>query len=186
MHAIVRALARAPHRFRFPEVSRRCLEWIRFDERRITMKKLMLGVLIACFSLASIAEVAVKDPWVRATVPHQQATGAFMQLTADQEARLVKAESPLAEAVEVHEMKMEHNVMKMRALPEFVLPAQKTVTLQPGGLHIMLTGLKRPVAAGELVPLTLVFEGRNHRRETLELKVPARSLSGGAPGRHGN
>lgn len=144
------------------------------------MKKLLLGLLTACLSFAAFAEVTVKDPWARATVPHQQATGVFMQLTASRDMRLVKAESPLAETVEVHEMKMEGDIMRMRPLNEFVLSAHKTVTLQPGGMHIMLMGLKRQVNSDELVPLTLIFEGKDRQRETLELKVPARALGGGA------
>lgn len=144
------------------------------------MKKMLLGAVIACLSLTAFAEVTVNDAWVRATVPHQQATGVFMQLSASREMRLVQATSPLAATVEVHEMKMENNVMRMRALPEFILPAQKNVVLQPGGLHIMLMGLKRPISDGELVPLTLVFEGKDRQQETLELKAPARPLTGNA------
>ena len=82
-------------------------------------------------SSASIAfaQVAVKDPWVRATVPAQTATGVFMQLKAAKGARLVEARSPVAGVVEIHEMTMVDNVMKMRAVREIDLPAGKTIHL---------------------------------------------------------
>jgi copper(I)-binding protein len=87
-----------------------------------------------------MAQVTVKDPWVRATVPAQKATGAFMQITSAQDARLVEARSPVAGVVEVHEMVMEKEVMKMRAIKGLDLPAGKTVELKPGGYHVMLMG----------------------------------------------
>jgi copper(I)-binding protein len=78
-------------------------------------------------SLAAQAQVTVKDAWVRATVPQQKATGAFMQLQSAQDAKLLSAQSPVAGVVEVHEMAMDGGVMKMRAVPSLALPAGKAV-----------------------------------------------------------
>ena len=117
---------------------------------------------------AAHAQVTVQDAWVRATVPQQKATGAFMRLTAAQDARLVSASSPVAGVTEVHEMKLVDNVMKMRPLPALDLPAGQAVELKPGGYHIMLLDLKQPVAQGSTVPLTLVFEAKDGQRTTQE------------------
>lgn len=142
------------------------------------MKKMILAALIACASLTAFAQITVTDPWIRATVPHQQATGAFMQLVSGQDARLLAVASPVANVAEIHEMKLENDIMKMRQIDALALPAQKPVALQPGGLHIMLMGLKRQVREGEAIPLTLTFEGKDNKREVIELKVPVRPLAG--------
>ena len=126
---------------------------------------------------AAHAQVTVQDAWVRATVPQQKATGAFMRLTAAQDARLVSASSPVAGVTEVHEMKLVDNVLKMRPLPALDLPAGQAVELKPGGYHIMLLDLKQPVAQGSTVPLTLVFEAKDGQRTTQELQAPVRAVS---------
>jgi copper(I)-binding protein len=126
------------------------------------------------------AQVSVKDAWVRATVAQQQATGAFMQIVSAKDAKLVEAKSPVAGVVEIHEMAMVDQVMKMRAVPSLELPAGKAVELKPGGYHVMLLDLKGQVKDGDVVPLTLVVEGRDGKRQTLELKVPARPLNAAA------
>ncbi|WP_287741861.1 copper chaperone PCu(A)C [Diaphorobacter sp.] len=126
---------------------------------------------------AAHAQVTVQDAWVRATVPQQKATGAFMRLTAAQDARLVSASSPVAGVTEVHEMKLVDNVMKMRPLPALDLPAGQALELKPGGYHIMLLDLKQPVAQGSTVPLTLVFEAKDGQRTTQELQAPVRAVS---------
>jgi len=126
---------------------------------------------------AAQAEVTAKDAWVRATVTQQKATGMFVQLTSTTDARLVAAGSPAAGVVEIHEMAMDGNVMKMRAVPGLDLPAGKTVELKPGGYHVMLMDLKQPIKDGDLVEVTLTIEGKDKKRETLNLKAPARPLA---------
>lgn len=139
------------------------------------MKKIFLAALLSAFSLASFAQITVTDPWVRATVPAQKATGAFMQLTSKIDTRLIAVSSPVARA-EIHEMAMKDNVMRMRQIAALDLPAGKTVALKPGSYHVMFFDLKNPIKEGDVVPLTLVFEDKDKKRETLELKVPARAL----------
>jgi copper(I)-binding protein len=129
---------------------------------------------------AAQAQVTVKEAWVRATVPQQQATGAFMQLSAAKDTKLVAASSPVTPVVEVHEMAMQDGVMRMRQVPSVALPAGKTVELKPGGYHVMLLDLKQQVKEGDTVPLTLVFEGQDGKRESLEVKVPVRALNASA------
>lgn len=137
---------------------------------------------------AAHAQVSVQDAWVRAAVPQQKATGAFMRLTAAQDARLVAASSPVAAVTEVHEMKLVDDVMKMRPISALDLPAGQTVELKPGGYHIMLFDLKQPVAQGGTVPLTLVFEDKDGKRTSQELQAPVRALAApaGGHGQHGH
>jgi copper(I)-binding protein len=132
----------------------------------------------AAFVLPAQAQVTVKDPWVRATVSQQMATGAFMQITSAQDARLVEVKSPVAGIIEIHEMAMDKDVMKMRALPNGLdLPAGKTVELKSGGYHVMLMDLKRQMKEGESVPMTLVVEGKDKKRTTIEVKAPVKPLA---------
>lgn len=149
-----------------------------------------LTALFICAALGAspaFAQVSVKDAWIRATVAQQTATGAFMQITSAKEARLVSASSPVAETVEIHEMRMDGNVMRMGKVDAIALPAGKPVELKSGGYHVMLMGLKGQAKEGDSVPMTLVVEGADKRRENVEIKVPVRALtSSAAPARdHG-
>ncbi|WP_025917740.1 copper chaperone PCu(A)C [Herminiimonas sp. CN] len=150
------------------------------------MKQLILASLLALSATAVLAQVqiGVKDPWVRATVQQQKTTGAFMQLSARQDARLVEVRSPAAATVEIHEMSMANNVMKMRSVAGLDLPAGQTIGLKPGGYHIMLINLKQQIKDGDLVPLTLVVEGKDKKRQTIELQVPARPLNSAGAMKH--
>jgi copper(I)-binding protein len=136
-------------------------------------------------SSSAFAQVTAKDPWVRGTVGKLAATGAFMQLTAASDARLVAAASPVAGVVEIHEMRMEGDVMRMRAITALDLPAGKTVELRPGGYHVMLMDLKRPLQDGETVPITLTVEAKDGTRSTLQLEAPVRGVAGQGGG-HGH
>jgi periplasmic copper chaperone A len=138
-----------------------------------TMRCLLIASALL-LSLAAQAQVKVDDPWVRATVAPQKSTGAFMQLTATKPAKVVAASSPVADVVEVHEMKMVDGVMKMRAVDALPLPAGQAVALKPGSYHVMLMGLKNPIKAGETVPLTLTLEGEDKQRTVVEIKAVAR------------
>ena len=148
------------------------------------MKKLLIASLLALTASAwAKTTVKVEDAWVRGTVASQKATGAFMRLTPSTDARLVSATSPVAEVVEIHEMAMENDVMKMRQIPGLALPAGKATELKPGGFHIMMMGLKGEVKAGDSVPLTLTFEGADKKTFTQEIKAPVKAL-GAAPMKH--
>lgn len=140
-------------------------------------------LLVAGALSASIANAQVKidDAWVRATVPQQKATGAFMKLTAAKDTRLVAVTTPLTPKAEVHEMAMQDNVMRMRQIPAIELPAGKTVELKPGGFHLMFLDLPAQVKAGDQVPLTLTFEDRSGARQTVEVKAPVRALNAATP-----
>ena len=135
-----------------------------------------LKVLTATLLLASSAlhaqNVEVSNAWVRSTVQGQKGTGAFMNITAKDGAKLVGVSSPVAGVAEVHEMKMEGDIMKMRALPVLDLPAGQTVQLKPGGYHLMLMDLKQPLSKGSTVPLTLRLQDAQGIETRLEVSVP--------------
>ena len=145
---------------------------------------LLLALAASLVATVTSAQTTASDPWVRGTVAQQKATGLFVQLTSVQGGRLLSASSAAAASVEIHEMAMNGNVMTMRVLTEgLVLPAGKAVALKPGGQHLMLQGLKQPLKAGDIVTVTLVIEGADKKRETLEIKAPVRAL-GAAPSEH--
>jgi periplasmic copper chaperone A len=122
--------------------------------------------------------VEVKDAWARATVQGQKATGAFMKITAKEGATLVGVSSPVAGVAEVHEMKMDGDVMKMRALDSgLALPAGKAVELKPGGYHVMLMDLKLPLLKDTTIPLKLTFKDAKGVQTTQELKVPVSTMA---------
>ena len=135
-------------------------------------KLLFAAALLA--SAAAHAQVTVDRPWVRTTVPQQTTSAAYLTITSAQGGKLVDASSPLAASVEVHEMKMEGELMKMRGVDALVLPAGKPVEFKPNGLHIMLTGLKTPLKAGDVVPIKLVVEDATGKRQTVDVKATAR------------
>ena len=138
------------------------------------MKKSALLIAVTLLaSVAAHAQVTVDKPWVRTTVAQQTTTGAFMTITSAQGGKLVSATSPVAASVEVHEMKMDGNVMKMRPVEALPLPAGKPVELKAGAYHMMLMGLKAPVKAGDVVPITLVIEDAKGKRATTGVKAVA-------------
>lgn len=138
--------------------------------------KLSLTLLLGALALSAQAQTTVADPWVRGTVASQKATGMFAQITSAGGGKLVSASSPVAGVVEIHEMSMDGNVMRMRAIPALELPAGKTVELKPGGFHVMLMDLKQEIKAGQTVPVTLVVEGADNKRETIEVKAQVKAL----------
>ena len=147
------------------------------------MKRFVCTGLLALSASVAWAQstITVQEPWVRATVGQQMATGAFMRITAPADSRVLQVQSPVAGVVEIHEMKMEGDVMRMRAVPALALPAGQAVELKPGGYHVMLMDLKAPVKAGDVVPLTLTVEGRDGKRSVVEVKAEARALNAMAP-----
>jgi copper(I)-binding protein len=151
-----------------------------------TMKvfPLVTAAVLALSATSIWAQVKVDEPWVRGTVAQQKATGAFMRLTAEKNARLVAASSSVAGVTEIHEMAMDKDVMKMRQIPALDLAAGKATELKPGGYHVMLMDLKQQIKAGDTVPITLVFEDEAKRRFTQEVQAPVKALGSAMPMKH--
>jgi copper(I)-binding protein len=149
-----------------------------------------MNKLLASFALLAAAAVhaqpaaptllAVEGAWARATVQGQMGTGAFMRLTAREPLSLVGASSPVAGVAEVHEMKMEGDVMRMRPIDALELPAGKPVELKAGGHHLMLMELKTPLKPGTSVPVTLLLRDARGQTSSLQISVPVRAF-GPAP-----
>ena len=149
------------------------------------MPTLRLTLHVAAAALCALAgsvwaQTTVKDAWVRGTVAQQKASGAFMQITSTSGGKLLEVSSPVAGVAEIHEMAMQGDMMRMRAVPALELPAGKAVELKPGGYHLMLMDLKQQLKAGDSVPLTLVVEGKDGKRETLNIKAAVRALGDSA------
>jgi len=125
----------------------------------------------------------IEHPWARAT-PGQSKTGAAY-LTIDGGAsadKLVGVSTPVAGKAEVHSSMNEDGVMKMRGAGELAVPAGRKVELKPGGYHVMLMDLKRPLKAGESFPLTLTFEKAGKREVTVP--VEKAGAKGDGPAMH--
>ncbi|MES2037720.1 MAG: copper chaperone PCu(A)C [Pseudomonadota bacterium] len=142
-----------------------------------TFNKIMMALAASALAISAQAQVTVSDAWVRATVTQQKATGAFMQIKSIKDARLLEVRSPVAGVAEIHKMEMVGNMMKMRAVDGMDLPAGKVVELRPGAYHIMLLDLKAQVKEGDVVPVTLVVEGKDKKRETIEVKAVVKPLN---------
>ena len=136
-------------------------------------KQLITAALTTVCAVSALAQnVTITNAWARATVQGQKATGAFMTLTAKDNAKLVGVSSPVAGVAEIHEMKVEKDVMKMAALPNGLdLPAGKAVELKPGSYHVMLMDLKAPLTKDSTVPVTLTFQDAKGVKSNAELKV---------------
>lgn len=156
------------------------------------MKRLMIaaiaaGVLAAAPALAhdyKLGNLEIAHPWSRATAPAAANGAAYMVLTANGKDtdRLVSAASPAAEKVELHTHLMEDGVMKMRPVAGIEVTPGSPTALQPGGLHIMLLGLKHPLTKGKSFPLTLTFEKAGS--VTVEVAVDAAGASAGGHNKH--
>ena len=134
---------------------------------------------IAQAQSAKVGSVQIENAYTRSTVPGQMAAGGFMKIenkgAVDQ---LISASSPVAGEVQLHEMAMEGNVMKMRQVKEVVVPAGGAVELKPGGMHLMFMNIKAPLTAGETVPVKLKFA----KAGEVEVKMPVNAMGaqGGA------
>ncbi|MBA6098840.1 copper chaperone PCu(A)C [Pseudomonas juntendi] len=148
------------------------------------IKRGLAALALAGLALPALAQTTVSEAWVRASVPNQQSTGAFMTLTASSDSKLVSVASPVAKTVQVHEMTMNGDVMGMREVKAVELPAGKAVTLDPNGLHVMLMGLNGQVKEGEIVPLSLTIEDAKGAKETVEVQAEVRALTAEAGGGH--
>ena len=141
--------------------------------------KTLVALAAAGAALAALAHdyaagsVKIAHPWARATVAGQRAGGAFLKLqnTGSTPDRLIGGSTPAAERVELHTMSLEGTVMRMREVDAIDIPPGQTVELKPGQLHLMLQGLKAPLAVDTKVPLTLKFEKAGEVQ--VELKVEA-------------
>ena len=119
---------------------------------------LILALLTSLSTAVQARDVTIENAWIRVTAPGQQATGAFMNITARQTLRLIGVSSDIAGVNEIHQMKVENDVMKMSAVPFLDLPAGQTVQLKPGGYHLMFMKLKQQMVPMDVHQVTLIFK----------------------------
>jgi copper(I)-binding protein len=122
----------------------------------------------------------ISQAWARATPPSAPAGGGFLKITNTGTApdRLVSVKSPAADIVQVHEMKMDGSVMRMREVEKGLeIPAGGSVTLAPGGYHLMMMGLKGPLKQGSTVPVTLTFE----KAGTVDVELAVEAMGASHP-----
>jgi copper(I)-binding protein len=141
------------------------------------IKRAVFGLSLLGLALNASAQTSVSDAWVRATVPTQSASGAFMTLTADSDSKLLSVASPVAKDVQIQEMSMKNDVMSMGPVDSVDLPAGKAVKFDPNGYHVMLMGLSGQLKEGDSVPLTLTVENAKGEKQAIEIKAPVRSLT---------
>ncbi|HSS26345.1 MAG TPA: copper chaperone PCu(A)C [Usitatibacter sp.] len=139
------------------------------------MRILPLAIL-AALSLPAAASVTATDAWVRGTVPAQKSTGAFVTLTSTEDARVVSVTTPAARSAQIHESLMDGGRASMRHVESLKLPAGRSVELRPGGYHVMLEDLARPLAEGDRVPLTFTIEDKGGKRSRVEVDAAVRPL----------
>ncbi len=119
------------------------------------------------------SSVVISDAWARTTVPGGRVSAAYMRIRSPAAAKLVKVETPVSEHVELHNMTMQDGVMEMKAMDAIPIPANKPVELKPGGMHVMLLKVSKPINTGDTVPLTLTFEGADKKIFTVQVDAKA-------------
>lgn len=105
--------------------------------------------------------VSIENAWVRPTNTGQDVGAAYMTFVSTQDTTLVRAESNVTKSIEIHSMTMQNGVMKMRMMETLPLTANKPYKLEPGGFHLMLFDLKKPLTEGEQVNFELTFKSNN-------------------------
>ena len=141
------------------------------------MLRNLLWITALLFAGASAAQVQVKDAWARPTVAGQSGGGAYMTLTAPEGATLLGATSTVAGVTELHEMSMDGNVMKMRAIPSLDLPAGRAVELKSGSHHLMLMDLKQPLKVGDKFTVELRVADAQGKAATVPVEVEVRTAA---------
>ncbi|WP_349736085.1 copper chaperone PCu(A)C [Pseudomonas jessenii] len=140
-------------------------------------KQLALGLSLVGLGFQVSAQTRVDDAWVRATVAGQPSSGAFMTVTASSDSKLLSVQTPVAKLVQIHEMSMKDDVMKMQQVPSVALPAGKPVSFNPNGYHIMLMNLTGQINEGDKVPLTLTVEDAKGEKESIQIEAVAKAIN---------
>jgi copper(I)-binding protein len=139
-------------------------------------KQLALGLSLIGLALQVSAQTRVDDAWVRATVAGQPSSGAFMTVTASADSKLLSVQTPVAGLVQIHEMSMKDDVMKMQQVQSVALPSGKAVSFDPNGYHIMLMNLTGQIKEGNKVPLTLIVEDARGEKESIQVEAVAKAI----------
>jgi periplasmic copper chaperone A len=134
----------------------------------------------------ALGDLVVESPWARESVTRTGAAYLTVRNGGDQDDRLVGVSSEVADKAKLHSSVMQDGVMKMRAVEGLDVPAHGEAVLEPGGLHIMLIGLKAPLEEGKSFALTLEFENAGEIEVTTTVEDIAHAGGGGHDHGHGN
>lgn len=126
----------------------------------------------------------MSNAWVRPALAEQDATGGYLTIQSSEKLALVGVSTPVAEVAEVHEMRMDGDVMRMRMLERLDIEPGKALELKPGSNHLMLMALKGAVEAGQQVDLNLLFEKPDGTKIDMPVKATVRGPAGAASGAH--
>jgi periplasmic copper chaperone A len=140
------------------------------------MMKLFASLFVISLSAHAVTPAAppdISDVWVKTTVPGSTVSAAYMHIKSATPMKLVKVESPAAGIVEIHDMKMNAGVMEMNAMDAVDIAANTLVELKPGGMHVMLMKVRKPINKGDKVPLKLTFEIVGKKTLVIELAAIA-------------
>lgn len=146
------------------------------------LKKIGLPLLSAMF-IASILisacskqnSIEIKNQWARASNDGQDVSAAYMTIVSNEDTSLIAIDSDVADVIEIHSMSMENGVMKMRMLDTLDLIAGKPTELSPGGFHLMLFDLKKPLTAGKEAHFTLHFKNKAGQEKTISVTSPIKA-----------
>ena len=145
---------------------------------RIAIVLAALNGLPAAFAQKSSTEAPqISDVWIKATIPGSNVSAAYLRIKSAKTVKLVKAETAVANIAELHSMNMKDGVMEMKAESSFNVSAGKTIELKPGGMHIMLMQVAKPIKAGDKVPLTLTFDTGGGNSLVMNVEAIARAQS---------
>ncbi len=133
------------------------------------MRSVILAIALLTATQAGASEVTVSEAWARATAPGQANGAVYLHITSRQDSRILAVSSSAAESATLHSTINDKGVMKMRELDTLLLPAGQEVELGAGATHIMLSGLKKPLVAGDSVPLTITVQFTDKRREVVKV-----------------
>lgn len=137
-----------------------------------------VGLAVLLYAAQSFAgEVTVSDAWSRATAPGQDVAVVGLHITSQKDARMIAVSSPASVEAQMHTMSHENGMMKMRMVESFSLPAKEEIVLGGGGDHLMLINLKKPLKAGDTVPLTLTVQFADKATEKIEVRAKVRALT---------
>ena len=142
-----------------------------------TASALAATAIISQAAFAQIVEppspVTITNAWAKTTVPGGKVSAAYMDIKSTARVKLVKVETSIAGNTEIHNMSMKDGVMEMKAVDAIDVPANKTVSLKPGGYHVMLMVLAASINKGDSVPIKLTFEGADKKPFTVDVKAKA-------------
>ncbi len=143
------------------------------------MNKFLLAGLFACVAMsqAIAGEVKVNGAWARATAPGQDVGMAAVKVTSAKDARIIGVTSTASNTAELHTMVFEGGMMKMRQVDFFEMKANQELVLGPGGNHLMLMGLKKPLKVGDTVALTITVQFADKSKEQVEIKAEVKAMT---------